>query len=414
MATNIKAHEENMAENPWGRRPSGGGNSGGSGGGSGGGKGPQRENPFDKIIRDSKAKMASAVSKNGGDDNFDEKKIIAIALFALFMLWLASGIYRVNSDELGVVLRFGQYHRTTMPGLNYHLPGPIETVIIPSVTTVNKVEIGRRAGGADNPNVRVAKYSSIGGAAMDGAVASQEGLMLTGDRNLVDVDFEVQWKIDAAKPEKFLFNMRNPAGNVKYVAESAMREVIGRNTLDDVLTKSQSQISEDTRKLIQQTFNEYDAGIEIIAVNLSRPDVPEPVIAEFQDVKRAEQDKQTAESVAEGYRNEIIPRAKGDAAKMLQDAEAYKSKVIADATGNASRFKQVYAEYAVAKDVTKRRMYLETMEEVLKGMPKILMDSKSGPVSVLPLNMPAPRAAAIAPAAGTETSTVPQNQPTAR
>jgi membrane protease subunit HflK len=298
------------------------------------------------------------------------------------------------------VLRFGQYQRTSPPGLNYHLPAPIETVIIPSVTTVNKVEIGYRAGGADNPNIRLAKSPLASNRASTDAVQNQEGLMLTGDRNLVDIDFEVQWKIDATNPEKFLFNMRNPAGNVKFVAESAMREVIGRTTLDDVLTGAQSQIAEDTKTLMQQVFNEYDAGIEIIAVNLSRPDVPQPVIDEFQDVKRAEQDKQTAESVAEGYRNEIIPRAKGDAAKMLQDAEAYKSKVIADATGNASRFKQIYTEYAQAKDVTKRRMYLETMEEVLKGMPKIVVDSnKGGPVSVLPLQMPSPTKAAPTPVA---------------
>jgi membrane protease subunit HflK len=392
-----------MVDNPWGKKP-GGGN---PGGGFGGGKPPGAggPNPFEKLIKDSQAKMREALKKNGGNpggDNFNEKKVIALILSALFLLWLASGIYRVNSDELGVVLRFGEYHRTTTPGLNYHLPSPIEKVIIPSVTTVNKVEIGSRAGGAENPNIRVAK--AYGNAEQLGGVnQSTEGLMLTGDRNLVDIDFEVQWKIDAAAPEKFLFNMRNPAGNVKYVAESAMREVIGRNTLDNVLNLSQSQISEDTRKLVQQTFNDYDAGIEIISVNLSRPDVPQPVIGEFQDVKRAEQDKQTAESVAEGYRNEIIPRAKGEAAKMIQDAEAYKSKVVADATGNASRFKQIYAEYAQAKEVTKRRMYLETMEEVLKGMPKIVMDSKSGPVPVLPLQMPMPKAAAttttVAPAA---------------
>lgn len=399
-----------MAENnsPWGRKPSGGNSGGSQGGGFGGGK-PPGENPFEKIIKDSQAKMREALKKGGGKngDNFNEKKVIGLMLSALVLLWAASGIYRVNSDELGVVLRFGEYHRTTTPGLNYHLPSPIEKVIIPSVTTVNKVEIGSRAGGAENPNIRVAK--SYGRTAeMDGVGQSAEGLMLTGDRNLVDIDFEVQWKIDAAAPEKFLFSMRNPAGNVKYVAESAMREVIGRNTLDNVLNLSQSQISEDTRKLIQQTFNDYDAGIEIISVNLSRPDVPQPVIGEFQDVKRAEQDKQTAESVAEGYRNEIIPRAKGDAAKMIQDSEAYKSKVVADAAGNASRFKQIYAEYAQAKEVTKRRMYLETMEEIFKGMPKVIMESKNGPVSVLPLNMPAPKAAAATTAVTTT------NQPTAQ
>ena len=373
-----------MADNnsPWGKKPTGGSSGGSSGGGMGGGKGPG--NPFEKIIRDSKDKMRASLPKNG-DGN--ERDLIIIGFCIFLLLWLGSGIYRVNSDELGIVMRFGQYSRTALPGLNYHLPAPIESVIIPSVTTVNTVEIGNRAGNAENPSIRTAKiaFADRAGGAED---PQSEGRMLTGDRNIVDIDFTVQWKIDATNPEKFLFNMRNPAGNVRIVAESAMREVIGRTKLDDVLTGAQSQIAEDTKTLMQQMFNEYDAGIEIIAVNLSRPDVPQPVIGEFQDVKRAEQDKQTAESVAEGYRNEIIPRAKGDAAKMIQDAEAYKSKVIADAQGNASRFKQIYAEYAVAKDVTKRRMYLETMEEVLKGMPKIVLE-KGGQVSVLPLTMPA-------------------------
>lgn len=388
-----------MAEpnSPWGRKPSSGGGSSGNsgGGGNSGGKGPQNNNPFEKWLRDNQARMRAMKPNRGSGD---EKRAAMLVVAGLFLLWLASGIYRVNSDELGIVLRFGQYSRTAGPGLNYHLPAPIEQVMIPSVTTVNKVEIGNRSGGAENPNVRVAKTFGRGMAA-GGSGQEQTGLMLTADRNLVDIDFEVQWKIDAAHPEKYLFNLRNPADNVKFVAESAMREVIGRTTLDDVLTGAQSQIAEDTKVLMQQIFNEYDAGIEIIAVNLSRPDVPQPVIDEFQDVKRAEQDKQTLATSAEGYANEIIPRAKGDAAKMIQDAEAYKARVVADAAGNASRFKQIYAEYAQAKEVTKRRMYLETMEEVLKGMPKIIME-KGGQVSVLPLTMPSPKAAPATSTAG--------------
>ena len=386
-----------MADNnsPWGRKPSGGGPVGGSGGGANNGPGKGGPNPFEKMIKDGTDKM-KAKMPNGGS----ERDIIVAAFGIFVVLWLASGIYRVNSDELGIVMRFGEYSRTATPGLNYHLPSPIEQVIIPSVTTVNKVEIGHRSGNAENPSVRLAR-SSLGGNS-DLATNSNEELMLTGDRNIVDIDFEVQWKIDATHPEKFLFNMRHPAENVRIVAESAMREVIGRTKLDDVLTGAQSQIAEDTKTLMQQMFDEYDAGIEIIAVNLSRPDVPQPVIDEFQDVKRAEQDKQTAESVAEGYRNDILPRAKGDAAKMLQDSEAYKSRVIADAEGNAARFKEIYAQYALAKDVTKRRMYLETMEEVLKGMPKIIMESsKGGALPVLPITMPNTR-----PVAGTTNVTV--------
>ena len=330
---------------PWGRKPSGGSGNRGIGGGAPGGNGkpPGDKNPLERFIRDSHARMRSSI--NGSDGG--EKRIIVLCLSAIALLWLASGIYRVNSDELGVVLRFGEFNRITTPGLNYHLPYPFEEVLIPSVTTVNRVEIGFRGNSVENPNVRVAKMALPGASNKDDLPGqNREGLMLTGDRNIVDIDFEVQWKIDAAHPEKFLFNMRDPAGNVKPVAESAMREVIGRNKLDDVLTGAQSQIAEDTKTLMQQMFDEYDAGIEIIAVNLSRPDVPPPVIDEFQDVKRAEQDKQTAESVAEGYRNEILPRAKGDAAKMLEDAAAYKSKVVADALGDASRFKQIYTQYA--------------------------------------------------------------------
>ena len=372
------------SNSPWGRK-SGGGNMGGSGNGSGP-KSPKNNNPFEKIVRDAQQRMRN------GMPNHQDNPGQAIALIAggVFLLWLATGMYLVNSDEAGIVQRFGAYHRTATPGLNYHLPYPIEQATIVSVTTVNRVELGGR-GAVENPSVR---RSKILNESQSASAARSEGSMLTGDRNIVDIDFEVQWKIDAAHPEKYLFNMRNTEDNVKPVAESAMREVIGRNTLDDVLTGAQSQIAEDTKQLMQQMFDEYDAGIEIIAVNLSRPDVPQPVIGEFQDVKRAEQDKQTAESVAEGYRNDIIPRAKGDGSKMIEDSEAYKSRVIADAQGDASRFKQVYAEYAQAKDVTKRRIYLETMEAVFKNMPKTVVDSaKGGVVPILPTMIPTNRAA---------------------
>ena len=386
------------SNSPWGRKPSGGnsGNRGPVGGGNGGnsgGKGGKPpggpNNPFEKLVRDAHSKMRDSIGRPPQEGN--EAHVIVLIFAAIFALWLASGVYRVNSDELGIVLRFGQYSRTSTPGLNYHLPYPIESVVIPSVTTVNRVEIGYRAGGAENPNVRTARVA--GYAAEAAGPQNHEGQMLTSDRNIVDIDFEVQWKIDAAHPQKYLFNMRNPAANVKPVAESAMREVIGRTKLDDVLTGA-PQIAEDTKQLMQQVFNEYDAGIDIIAVNLSRRDVPAPVIDEFQDIKRAQQDKQTAESVAEGYRNDILPRAKGDAAKMLEDSQAYKSRVVADALGDASRFKQIYAQYLQAKDVTKRRMYLETMEAILKGMPKVVVDaaskSGSGVMSVLPLTLPSP------------------------
>lgn len=376
---------------PWGRKPGNSKPGTPSGASTGGGKTSGNARPdLDSLLRSSHARMRGMFGPPA--DSGQEKRMVMLGIAVLALLWAASGVYRVNSDELGVVMRFGEYNRTTTPGLNYHLPYPIEHVMIPSVTSINKVEIGYRGNSVENPNVRVAKSSLMDTAVPASTPQNREGLMLTEDRNIVDIDFEVQWKIDATAPEKFLFNMRDPEGSVKSVAESAMREVIGRNKLDDVLTTAQSQIAEDTRTIMQRIFDDYDAGIEIIAVNLSRPDVPDPVIDEFQDVKRAEQNKETAESVAEGYRNEQIPQAKGQAAQMEQDALAYKAKVIADAEGDVARFNKIYAEYVQAKDVTKRRMYLETMEEVMKGMPKVIVDpaarGNGGVVQMLPVPMP--------------------------
>jgi len=366
----------NGSKGPWGNGPTDGGNSNGP-------RGPRKKGAkpsdtehldFEHWMRKSQDSMRGLFGGGeGGGSNPNGGRVIALFMVAFGLLWLGSGIYRVNPDELGVVLRFGEYHRTTGPGLNYHLPYPVETVLIPSVTTVNKEEVGFRSA-----NRRVSSSNSG---------YDKESLMLTGDRNIVDIDFEVQWKIDATAPQDFLFNVRSPSQFIKPVAESAMREVIGRNDLTDVLTTAQSQIAEDTKELMQHMLDVYSAGIEVIAVNLSRPDVPSPVIDEFQDVKRAEQDRETAESVAEGYRNEIIPQAKGNAVQMVQQAEAYKSKVVADAEGDAARFLSVYNEYRLAEDVTRKRIYLETMEEIMQGMNKVVMDesTSSGVLPYLPL-----------------------------
>lgn len=345
----------NGNKGPWGNTPGGGS---GSGGGSGGSQRPTppKQDDIEQMIRKAKDSLRDAM---GGDGN---GRLVVIAGLVLFVLWIGSGIYRVNPDELGVVMRFGKYQRTTSPGLNYHLPYPVETVLIPSVTSVNKIEVGFRSNLAERNNRGFDK----------------ESLMLTGDRNIVDINFEVQWKIDAGAPQNFLFNVRNPASMIKPVAESAMREVIARNNLGDILTTAQSKIAEDTKEIMQHMLRDYSAGVEIIAVNLSKPDVPAPVIDEFQDVKRAEQDKETAESVAEGYSNDILPKAKGKGVQMVQEATAYKNRVIAEAEGDVARFNSVYNEYRQAKDVTKKRMYLETMEEVFKGMNKVIVDGQAG------------------------------------
>jgi modulator of FtsH protease HflK len=360
-----------VGKNPWGKP------TGGMGGGNfGGGKKPEID--LEALLRKSQERMKTVFQNDG-----NERKMGVLILLGVLVLWLASGIYRVNPDELGVVVRFGEYHRTMGPGLNYHLPYPVETVMIPSVTSINKVEIGARGSFQEDPTVRV---SGLMMSAPESA-PRQENLMLTGDRNIVDIDFEVQWKIDATAPQDFLFNMRDPSQSVRAVAESAMREVIGRNKLDDVLTSAQSQIADETKQIMQTMFDSYDAGIEIIAVNLSRPDVPGPVINEFQEVKRAEQEKETKETKAEGYRNEILPKAKGEATKMVQDATAYKARVVAEAEGDVARFNKVFAQYNGAKEVTRERMYLEAMEQVLGGMQKVIVDQKkSNFVPFMPIN----------------------------
>lgn len=356
----------NGNKGPWGSAPGGSNNNGG-----GGGRKPDQQPDFDELLRRGSESFRGMMGGGSGMGGSNPGRNLLIGAFVLGLIWLGSGFYRVNPDELGVVLRFGEYNRVTSPGLNYHLPYPIETVLIPSVTSVNKVEVGYRSG--------------LTGRA--GTNFDQESLMLTGDRNIVDIDFEVQWKIDGAVPQNFLFNVRDTHNIIKPVAESAMREVIARNDLTDVLTTAQAEIAEDTKQLMQTMLDNYGAGVEVIAVNLSKPDVPSPVIDEFQDVKRAEQDKETAESVAEGYRNEIIPKAKGKAVKLVEEATAYKNEVVANAQGNVARFESVLSEYKLAKDVTRKRIYLETMEDVFSGMNKVVMDQgvSQGVLPYLPL-----------------------------
>jgi len=289
------------------------------------------------------------------------------------LLWLSSGIYFVKADEQGVIMRFGEYTRTTSPGLNYHLPYPIESAETPRVTAINRVEIGFRSGGG---GYRAGKAE---------AALPEESLMLTGDENILDIHFEVQWRIMSA-PD-YLFNVRNPEETVKAVSESVMREVIGKSKIAAVLAEGKLQVAQDTRKLIQDTLNNYKAGIEVVAVNLLKADPPAEVLDAQRDVQTALADAETARNQAEAYHNDIVPKARGEAQKLVLDAEAYKQEVVARSEGEASRFSAVYAQFSKAKDVTKRRMYLEMMEDILPGMNKVIMDKNSskGVLPYLPL-----------------------------
>ncbi len=359
---------------PWGKKP-GGGNGGGGGpqgprGPWGGGQGPgggQQPPDIEAMLRQMQERLQNLFPNGriGGG---------GLGLIAILIagLWLATGFYTVKTDEQGVVLRFGKFSEITQPGLNYHLPYPIESVLTPPVTNVNRVDVGFRPfTDGRNPD----RTQDV----------PQESLMLTGDENIVDVDFSVFWRIRDA--EKFLFNMASPAENVKAVAQSAMREVIGRMEITPILTEARNQIEQDVMLLTQQVLDNYKAGIEIRQVQLQKVDPPIAVIDAFRDVQAARADLERQRNEAEAYANDIIPRARGEAAQIDQNAQAYMQQTIAEANGDAQRFTAVYDQYIKAKEVTKNRIYLETMEKVLADMNKVVItDPKgSGMVPYLPL-----------------------------
>ena len=347
---------------PWGTPP-GGGN------GNGSGRGPTPPD-IDKIIREIQNKIKNFLPGGSASGS----KPIGLILLILVFVWIASGLYRVLPDEQGVVIRFGKFIKTTQPGLNYHIPFPVETVETPKVTKVNRIDIGFRS-------ERDSGFSSGGGV----ADVPQESLMLTGDENIVNIDFSVFWVIKDAG--KFLFKIQDPEGTVKAAAETAMREVIAKSKIQPILTEGRSVIEIETQEIIQSILDDYESGIQITQVQTQKADPPDQVINAFRDVQAARADMERSKNEAEAYANDVIPRARGEAAKILQAAEAYKKQVVAKAEGEASRFISIYNEYAKAKEVTQERMYLETMEKVLAGIEKVIIEKNvgSGVVPYLPL-----------------------------
>jgi len=283
----------------------------------------------------------------------------------LVVVWAFSGLYRVLPDEQGVVLRFGKFVSTTQPGLNYHIPYPVETVLTPKVTKVNRIDVGFRSA---SDSGRTSGIDDV----------SEESLMLTGDENIVNIDFSVFWVIKDAG--QFLFKIQSPVETVKAAAETAMREVIAKSKLQSILTEGRSKIEIETQEIAQSLLDEYESGIQITQVQTQKADPPDEVIDAFRDVQAARADMERAKNEAEAYQNDVIPRARGEAAKILQEAEAYKKQVVAAAEGEASRFIAIYNEYAKAKQVTQERMYLETMEKVLADIDKVIIDRKAGGV----------------------------------
>lgn len=338
---------------PWGSGGKGSGGRGnspwGSGGGNQGGRKPQ-QTELDNVIKGFKNKFGGrGPVQGGGSGGPSGLGIPAVVIGAGIIMLLLSCVYTVDQQEEAVVLRFGEYQRTAPSGLNFKMPTPIEKVMKRKTREVQKIDIG-------------------------GSVGASE--MLTGDENIVDIDFSVLWRINNL--EDYLFNVDETDIAVKAIAESAMREIIGKNNLEGIITTERLKVTADVKTLMQATLDEYEAGVVIVEVQLQKADPPGEVVEAFRDVVNAAQDAETVINQATEYSNKVIPEAEGTAAKIVQDAEAYKGRVTAEANGEAERFRLIYKEYKAAPRVTRQRMYLETIEEVYKDSEKLILDSAAG------------------------------------
>lgn len=379
---------------PWSNQ---GGGSGGSGGGNGGrkGGGPWGQGPWgppgsgggkeppdlDEILRRGQDRVRQVMRGGGGNGSsggglgggVPKPFLFFVAMLLLAGIAFYGFFFRVNPDEQGIVLRFGEYNRWEGPGLHWRLPYPIEEVRLPKVTQQRTIEVG-------------AGRSVIGG--------QDSGLMLTGDGSVVDVRFVVFWRIkldkDSSTPEgdtgvkQYLFNIAQPETTVREVAESAMREIVGQSNLQPLLTGGRQQTQESVLKLMQRTLDSYGAGIRIDQVQLREVDPPEEVIGSFREVAAAAQEKETLIKQAQTYADQVVPRAHGDADRIVAAAEGYRDQTVAEATGQAARFLKVYEEYKKAPDVTRERLYLEMQERVLSGADKIIVDQKGNGQGVVP------------------------------
>ncbi|ORE95451.1 FtsH protease activity modulator HflK [Acuticoccus yangtzensis] len=371
-------------DGPWGNGPNRQG-PWGNGPQRGGGNDPQNPPDLEELLRRSQDRLKRVFPnrRNGGGGPGGGggsggpslggigARGVALAAIAVAVIYGLTGVYTVRPGEVGVELILGRHVGNTLPGLNYNVPYPFGEVYTPDVLRIRELVIGTRGNGR--------------GSAVD---VPAESLMLTGDENIVDIDFRVQWQVDRDNPADFLFNIEDPEGTVKQVAESAMREVVGRRNIQPILTQERQQIQLAVQELMQQTLNHYDAGITITQVQMQKVDPPEQVIDAFRDVQAARADQETAQNQAEAYANEIVPEARGEAARIVEQSQAYRDQVIAEATGQADRFLSVYEEYAKAPDVTRQRIYLETLERVFSETDKIIIDSSAGQgiVPYLPLD----------------------------
>ncbi len=389
---------------PWdppGGRPSGSGNRGSGNRGPGNrgpwGGGPGQIPDLDQVLARAQAWLRGMLP-GGRRPGASGGRFVALIVLLLVAVWLATGFYRVEPDEQGVVLRFGAFNRTALPGLNYHIPWPVEAALTPAVTRINRVAVGYRPN-QEGPGLRMTARGLVNddGNGIDQGVPA-ESLMLTGDENIIDIDFAVFWKIRDASD--YLFNTRHPDDTVKAIAESVMREVIGSTPIQPALTEARARIEQGVLTGMQAVLDQYHSGVEVTQVQLQKVDPPGEVIESFRDVQRANTDAERLRNEAESYRNDIVPRARGDAARIVAEAEGARQASIAEATGQAQRFLSIYAAYSAAKEVTLQRLYIETMQQVLAHTPVTVVDSNLR--SILPtLNLSAPPPPRATPAPAT-------------
>ncbi len=364
-----------MAWKPQGGGGPWGGGSGGDGGGSWGGppSGGGRPPDIEDMLRRSQDSL-----KNFLPGGLGSGRVIALVVAAAVALWMLSGIYRVEAGYEGVVMLFGKHIPSDDrgPGLHWFYPAPIGKVLTPNVAAVRRVDVGFRAAGEG--------VNSLGRPISSSRDVLTESLMLTQDQNIIDVQFTVQWKVKDAGD--YLFSIRDQRNTIKLAAESAMREVIGQTSLENALTTDRQLVSDKTRESLQKILDDLKSGVTILQVQLLKVDPPAQVIEAFNDVQSARQDLDRKKNEAQAYANKIIPTAQGQAEKMLQQAEAYKEQVTKEADGEAKRFISVYNTYKVAKEVTRKRLYLETMESILKNSNKVILDQNgAGAVPYLAL-----------------------------
>jgi modulator of FtsH protease HflK len=352
----------NQNNDPWGQK---GGGPWGSG--PGGGAPPP---DLEELLRRSQEGLKQLLPSG-----FGGRGAVILGLLTL-LAWLLSGFYTVGPNEIGLNLIFGKYRGKTQAGLNYNLPGPIGSVIKLAVTDRNAIEIGFREEAVPGRRRNPAQTPE----------ATEESLMLTGDENIADIKFRVIWQIDPAHPEDFAFNIFDPALTVKAVAESAMREIVGQTQIQKILTADRKLIEPACQQLMQKVLDSYHSGVQVVQVLLLSVDPPAQVITAFRDVTAAQQDLQRLGNEADAYANSVVPEARGAAARILQEAEAYREQTVAEARGQAARFDQIYEQYKRAPALTRQRLYIETMERVLGGAEKVIVDEQqSGVTPFVPL-----------------------------